>query len=68
MHTPILVMRGARDPIAGRQWCEQLAAQAPSARFAEVSGGYHVVQESHPREVLEIIRGFVAVSAELGDG
>ena len=26
-----------RDPIAGRQWCEQLAAQAPSARFAEVA-------------------------------
>ena len=68
VHTPILVMRGARDPIAGRQWCELLAARAPSARFAEVSGGYHVVQESHPQQVLEIIRRFAVVSAEPGDG
>lgn len=68
VHTPILVMRGARDPIAGRQWCELLAARAPSARFVEVNGGYHVVQESHPQQVLELIRRFAVVSAELGDG
>ena len=68
VQAPVLVMRGARDPIAGRQWCALLVAQAPSARFAEVSGAHHVVQQSHPQRVLEVIRQFVMAPAGLRDG
>jgi pimeloyl-ACP methyl ester carboxylesterase len=68
VHAPVLVMRGARDPIAGRQWCRLLVERAPSAELAEVHGGYHVVQESRPERVLEYIRQFVAAPGELRDG
>jgi pimeloyl-ACP methyl ester carboxylesterase len=33
---PVLVLRGGRDPIARRPWCQLLAGQAPDGAFAEV--------------------------------
>jgi pimeloyl-ACP methyl ester carboxylesterase len=48
---PLLVLRGARDPIATRGWVEQLRRLAPVARTVEVPGAAHVVMFTHPEEV-----------------
>jgi pimeloyl-ACP methyl ester carboxylesterase len=41
---PVLVVRGSRDPVAPRLWCEKLAATAPDGRFLEIPGKPHIVQ------------------------
>lgn len=41
---PVLVIRGSRDPVAPRPWCEKLAATAPHGRFLEIPGKPHLVQ------------------------
>ncbi|MFS0866422.1 alpha/beta fold hydrolase [Microbacterium sp. 179-B 1A2 NHS] len=41
---PLLVLRGARDPIAGTRWCRALAASARDGRFVEIPGAAHVAQ------------------------
>jgi pimeloyl-ACP methyl ester carboxylesterase len=61
---PVLVLRGARDPIARRPWCEYLAAQATDGFFAEVSGRGHVVQDTATGEVAGAIRRWAGTAAE----
>jgi pimeloyl-ACP methyl ester carboxylesterase len=41
---PVLVVRGSRDPVAPRLWCEKLTATAPNGRFLEIPGKPHIVQ------------------------
>lgn len=55
LRTPLLVIRGGRDPVAGREWCRRLRDRAPDARLVEVPGRHHVVQESAPRAVASAI-------------
>jgi len=57
---PLLVLRGAHDPVAGRAWCRRLAAAAPRGAVAEIPRGFHVVQDRAPRDVAEAISAFVA--------
>ncbi|TDL45317.1 alpha/beta fold hydrolase [Microbacterium oleivorans] len=57
---PLLVLRGARDPVAGGAWCRRLAAAAPDAAVAEIPGGFHVVQDRAPRDAADAITAFVA--------
>lgn len=45
---PLLVMRGCKDPVAGRAWCRRLAAQAPQGSLAEIPGQGHVFQHTAP--------------------
>jgi pimeloyl-ACP methyl ester carboxylesterase len=61
---PVLVLRGGRDPIARRPWCELLAAQAPDGAFAEVHGRGHVVQDTATEDVARIIRSWAGSAAE----
>jgi pimeloyl-ACP methyl ester carboxylesterase len=61
---PVLVLRGGRDPIARRPWCQLLAGQAPDGAFAEVPGCGHVVQDTAPEEVARAIRRWVGTAAE----
>jgi pimeloyl-ACP methyl ester carboxylesterase len=61
---PVLVLRGAKDPIARRPWCEALAASAPQGTMAEVPGQGHVFQHTAPQMAAETINGWVrAVNA-----
>lgn len=62
----VLVMRGARDPVAGRVWTAILAARAPHGRVLEIPGCGHVVQQSAPAEVATAIRSFMADPASVG--
>lgn len=50
---PVLVMRGGRDPIAGREWCRRLRDQTRVSRLVEVPGHHHVVQQSASRAVAD---------------
>ncbi|MEO8283120.1 MAG: alpha/beta hydrolase [Pseudarthrobacter sp.] len=43
---PVLVLRGSKDPVAGREWCRRLAAQALQGSLAEIPGHGHVFQHT----------------------
>ena len=58
---PLLVLRGARDPIAGLSWCRRLRDAAPHAAVIEVPRGWHVVQDRAPRAVAGAIEAFLSV-------
>lgn len=60
VHAPVLVLRGARDTVAARQWCGLLASLAPVGRLHEVPGCGHVVQHKAPGEVARAIEAYVA--------
>lgn len=55
LDVPLLVLRGARDPIAGREWCRALRDAAASATLVEIPRGFHVVQHTAPRAVASAI-------------
>lgn len=57
---PLLVIRGEKDPIAGRDWTRRLRDLAPVSRCIEVPGKHHVVQQSAPRAVASAILSHVA--------
>ena len=50
---PVLVARGANDPIAPLDWVRRLAAAAPRGSEAEIPGAGHVAMHTHP----ELVRG-----------
>lgn len=52
---PLLIIRGASDPIAGLRWCRLLRQQASNAALVLVPGHHHVVQQSAPRAVASAI-------------
>lgn len=51
LQVPLLVVRGARDPVAGREWSEQLSRLAPAGQFVETPGAAHIVMHTHPTQV-----------------
>lgn len=60
---PLLVLRGARDPIAGLAWCRRLADTASDAAVVEIPGSCHVVQDRAPRAVVGAVEAFLATRA-----
>jgi pimeloyl-ACP methyl ester carboxylesterase len=51
LSVPLLIIRGADDPIAGLRWCRLLRRQAPDASLVLVPGHHHLVQQSAPAAV-----------------
>jgi len=51
---PVLVVRGADDPIARRDWAARLAAAAPNGSLVELPGPHHV-QEHQPVAVARLL-------------
>ena len=41
VEVPTLVLRGAQDAVASREWCLRIVAHLPHARFAEIPGHGH---------------------------
>ncbi|WP_309103087.1 alpha/beta hydrolase [Microbacterium sp.] len=60
LEVPLLVIRGEKDPVAGRDWCRRLTAAAWSARLVHVPRRHHVVQESAPLAVADAILSHTA--------
>lgn len=56
---PLLVVRGARDPMCPQDWAEELARRAPRGRLHVVPGAAHAVHHSHPAELAAIVRRFL---------
>jgi pimeloyl-ACP methyl ester carboxylesterase len=57
---PVLVLRGARDPVATETWCALLARLAPAGQLQSVPGRGHVVQHGAARETAHMIQAFAA--------
>lgn len=55
LRSPLLVIRGSRDPIAGLEWCRLLRSRAPRATLVLIPGQHHVAQQSAPRAVAAAI-------------
>ncbi|MDN4480893.1 alpha/beta fold hydrolase [Demequina muriae] len=56
---PALIIRGARDPISGPEWCGRLRDRIPVASLIQIPGHHHVVQDSAPHAVESAILTFV---------
>lgn len=48
---PVVILRGAKDPIVPQGWTRLLTSVAPQARMQEVIGAAHAVMYTHPAEV-----------------
>lgn len=58
---PVLVLRGAHDPVASAEWCRRLAERAATGRLVEISGTGHVVQHNRSVEVADAILSFAGL-------
>jgi pimeloyl-ACP methyl ester carboxylesterase len=63
---PTLIVRGARDPMVPRDWCEQLVAAARDARLVEVPGAAHATHHGAPERVAELVLAHRQQSATPG--
>jgi pimeloyl-ACP methyl ester carboxylesterase len=61
---PVLVLRGASDPVATADWCRQLGERAPIGTVLEIQGTGHVVQHNRALEVTEAILLFTGLPAD----
>ncbi|GCD19719.1 alpha/beta fold hydrolase [Cellulomonas algicola] len=62
---PVVVVRGARDPIASDAWVRRLADTAPDGRALVVPDAAHVVQYAQAAVVAEVCRGGTSSGAHV---
>jgi pimeloyl-ACP methyl ester carboxylesterase len=62
--SPVLVLRGERDPIASRRWCASIAARAADGSSRSVAGGAHVIHHSRAAEVASVLVRFAGIGAD----
>jgi pimeloyl-ACP methyl ester carboxylesterase len=58
---PVLVIRGAMDPIATGEWCRILARRAPAGTLVEIPGCGHVVQYTGTAQVASSVIDFAGI-------
>lgn len=63
---PLLVVRGARDPIATGEWTEQMGRLGPGTRVVEIDGAAHVAMHTHPDQVARAVLEHVQAVAGQG--
>jgi pimeloyl-ACP methyl ester carboxylesterase len=61
LNPPVMVLRGASDPIATGEWCRVLARRAPAGKLVEVPGCGHVVQYTGTVQVADAITAFAGL-------
>ena len=59
MKTPLLVLRGERDPLCPQDWAEELARVARRGHAEVIRGAAHAAHYSHPGELAALVRAFV---------
>jgi pimeloyl-ACP methyl ester carboxylesterase len=64
---PVLVVRGANDPVADADWSRRLAGLARLGQLLEVQGTGHVVQHNRAVEVRDAILAFTGMRAPAGE-
>jgi pimeloyl-ACP methyl ester carboxylesterase len=63
---PVLLVRGGWDRIVPASWLDRLLASCPNADTATVEAGSHMLPLTHPHELSEIIRDFLAARGGSG--
>ena len=63
IEVPILVLRGANDPLAPQPWVEHLVARMRRGRLAVIPGGGHALNHSRPAEVAAAVRIHLAATS-----
>ena len=56
VRAPVTVVRGTRDRLCDGDWARRLAAAAPDGRLVEIPGAAHMLPQTHPTEIAELIR------------
>ena len=56
---PVLLVRGAQDPVVRADWLDRLASARPGTRTAEMPGQPHVVMYTRPKETADLLRSMV---------
>ncbi len=56
---PMLVVRGARDPIVPQRWAEEFARRLPDGGLVVIPRAAHTVNYSAPAELVHAIRPFL---------
>jgi pimeloyl-ACP methyl ester carboxylesterase len=64
---PVLVVRGANDPVASADWCRRLAARTAQGRMLDIAGAGHVVQHNRSAEVAGAILEFAGIRPTVGE-
>lgn len=59
VHVPVLVVRGARDPIVPQRWAEEVTRLLPCAALAVLPGLTHTIVSTHPEEMARAVLGFL---------
>lgn len=59
VRVPMLVVRGALDPIVPQDWVEDFAARLPNGRLVVIPGAPHTVNYSTPAELVRVVRPFL---------
>ena len=59
IRAPVLVVRGAEDPIANERWCEEIARLCPQGRLAVIPGVAHTLCYTAPVALAEVTRAFL---------
>ena len=63
VQAPLLVVRGARDPLCPHAWADEVARCAPQGRLVELPGAAHAAHYSHARELAVLVRSFLEEAA-----
>ncbi|MFD2093926.1 alpha/beta fold hydrolase [Blastococcus deserti] len=56
VRVPVTVVRGTRDRLCAHDWASRLVAAAPRGRLVEVPGAAHMTPQSHPDDVVAVMR------------
>ncbi len=64
---PVLVVRGAHDPVADADWSRRLAGLARRGQLLQVPGTGHVVQHNRALDVRDGILAFTGLGAAAGE-
>jgi pimeloyl-ACP methyl ester carboxylesterase len=57
---PVLLVRGEWDRLVPVSWTDRLATTCPDAETVTVKAGSHMLPLTHPHELAEAIRAFLA--------
>ncbi len=63
VQVPMLVIRGAWDPIVPQRWVEEMTRLLPRGQLAVLANGSHVSTWSDPDELFAVLRPFLAAAA-----
>jgi 2-hydroxy-6-oxonona-2,4-dienedioate hydrolase len=59
IQAPVLVVRGANDPIANQHWCEEIARLCPQGRLALIPEVAHTLCYTAPVQLAAVSRSFL---------